>query len=116
MERMEGHDRIVSNARMQKDGDGSEERGRTTYHGCGVIIGGGGYDLFFAAAPPHTGGGAALGPTQGSRYVQLWIWTYMPLVSLGLTQPFPASIFTFDPEDWVNVGPGMVMSVPVGVY
>ena len=113
---MEGHGGVISNAGMQRDGDGNEKRGLTPSHGRAVGIGGGGYPLFFAPAPPHTGGGVAAGPTQGSKYEQLWIWTYMPLVSLGLTQPFPASIFTFDPDDWVNVGPGMVMTVPVGVY
>lgn len=95
------------------------KRGRTGSHGAGVTIGrgggGGGYPLFFETVPPHAGGGVAFGPTQGSKYEQLWTGTYMPLVSLGLAQPFPMSIFTFDPPDWVNVGPGMVMTVPVGV-
>ena len=115
MERMNGHDGVVSDARMLRDEDGNEERGRTASHGPGVTFGGGGYPLFFAIAPPHTGGGVAFGPIQGSKYEQLWIGTYIPLVSLGLAQPLPTSIFTFDPPDWVNVGPGMVMTVPVGV-
>ena len=80
-----------------------------------MIIGGGGYPLFFADPLPQTGGRVAVGPTQGSKYVQLWIWTNIPLVSLGLAQPLPTSILTLDPEDGVNVGPGNVMIVPVGV-
>jgi len=86
------------------------------FHGQWVIIGRGGYALFLVDPLPQTGGTVAAGPTQGSGYVQLWIWTYIPLVSLGLTQPLPTSILTFDPEDEVNVGPGNVMIVPVGVY
>jgi len=113
--RMEGHNWFVSNARMQKDGNEMRKCGRMVSHGHCVAIGGGGYALFFAAAPPHTGGGVAAGPTQGSKYEQLWIGTYMPFVSLGLAQPFPISILTFDPDDWVNDGPGMVIIVPVGV-
>ena len=88
---------------------------QTSFHGRWVIIGGGGYALFFFADPLlQTAGGVALGPTQGSKYVQPWIGTYMPLVSLGLFQPFPTLIAS-DPEDWVNVGPGKLTIVPVGV-
>jgi len=98
------------------EGNIDEKGSRAALHGRGVTLGRSGeYALFFADSPPQTGGRVAVGPTQGSRYEQLWIGTYIPIVSLGLTQPFPTSIFMFDPEDGVNVGPGSVMIVPVGV-
>ena len=97
-------------------GDIDEKGGQAVLPGGGVTSGrGGGYALFFVDPPPQTGGTVAVGPIQGSKDEQLWIGTYIPLVSLGLAQPFPTSILTFDPEDGVNVGPGNVMIVPVGV-
>jgi len=75
--------------------------------GTGVTKGG---SALRAAPAPQAAGGAVPGSTQGSRYVQEGMGTFMRVVSDGFAQPFPA--LTDFP---VNVGTGNVGMVPVGV-